>query len=32
MISRVDAALFEKEKGMMAGWHEEQMEAEAQLR
>lgn len=29
---RVDAALFEREKGIMAGWHEEQMEAEAQLR
>lgn len=29
---RVDAALFEKEKGIMAGWHEEQMEGEAQLR
>ena len=29
---RVDAALFEREKSIMAGWHEEQMEAEAQLR
>jgi len=29
---RVDASLFEREKGIMAGWHEEQMEAEAQLR
>lgn len=29
---RVDSALFEKEKSMMAGWHEEQMEAEDQLR
>lgn len=29
---KVDATLFEKEKGIMAGWHEEQMEAEAQLR
>lgn len=28
---RIDAALFEKEKSIMAGWHEEQMEAEAQL-
>ncbi|HEY3390920.1 MAG TPA: DUF4238 domain-containing protein [Prolixibacteraceae bacterium] len=29
---KVDAALFKEEKDMMAGWHEEQMEAEAQLR
>jgi len=29
---RVDAVLFEKEKSIMAGWHEEQMEAEVQLR
>lgn len=29
---RVDADLFEKEKEIMAGWHEEQMEAEAPLR
>lgn len=28
---RVDATLFEREKSIMAGWHEEQMEAEAQL-
>jgi len=27
---RVNAVLFEKEKGIMASWHEEQMEAEAQ--
>ena len=29
---RVDAYLFEREKSIMAGWHEEQMEAESQLR
>ena len=29
---RIDAFLFESEKSIMAGWHEEQMEAEAQLR
>jgi hypothetical protein len=29
---RVDAVLFEREKSIMASWHEEQMEAEAQLR
>lgn len=29
---RVNAALFESEKSIMAGWHEEQMEEEAQLR
>ncbi len=28
---RIDAALFEREKGIMAGWHEEQKEAETQL-
>lgn len=29
---RVDAVQFEREKGIMNGWHREQMEAEAQLR
>ena len=29
---RVDAALYESEKNIMAGWHEKQMEVEAQLR
>lgn len=29
---RVDAALFEREKSIMAGWHEEQMEEESLLR
>lgn len=29
---RVDAVLFEKEKSLMASWHEEQIEAESQLR
>lgn len=29
---RIDASLFESEKETMAGWHEEQMEAEAELR
>ncbi len=29
---RVNKALFESEKCIMAGWHEEQMEGEAQLR
>lgn len=29
---RVNAALFEKEKNIMADWHEDQMEAEAELR
>lgn len=29
---RVNATLYEKEKSIMTGWHEEQMEEEAQLR
>lgn len=30
-VRRVSADLYEREKSMMAGWHDEQMEAEAQL-
>lgn len=30
-LRRVSADLYEQEKSMMAGWHDEQMEAEAQL-